>query len=123
MRAASRPRVTSPMEHPLLDDRPIGRIGVDGMAVLAASRCRTPTDSGLETWFVRVPADGLLDDFGAISRVDRVIAVTMKDDGRHATPPRCAQGARSCSIGHSGQARAPLHGCESRGHVVGGAIR
>ena len=81
------------MEQPLLDNGLIGRIGVDGMAVLAASLCRTLTDTGLETWFVRVAADGLLDDFGAISRVHRVIAVAMKDDGRHATRPRCPRGA------------------------------
>ena len=74
------------MQHPLLDDGLIGRIGIDCLAVLAAVCCRTLTDTGLETWFVRVAADGLLDDFGAISRVHRVIAVAMKNDGRHAPP-------------------------------------
>jgi len=47
------------------------------MAVLAAARCRPLTDTGLETSFVRVVADGLLVDFGVISCVDRVIAVAM----------------------------------------------
>lgn len=81
------------MEYPELDDRLICRISVDGMAVLASARCRPLTHACLKPCFVRVPADGLLDDFGAISHVDRRIAVTMKDDGWHATPSRRAREA------------------------------
>jgi len=48
------------------------------------------------------PRNGLLDDLGAILRVHRVIAVTVKDDGRQATHPRCAMGASSGPSGHPG---------------------
>lgn len=78
------------MEHPLLDDRLIGRIGVNGVAVMAPSRCGPLTETSLKAWFVRMSTDSVLDDIGTISRIDRVIAVTMKDDGRHATHARCA---------------------------------
>ena len=82
--AATRPRVPGSMEHPLLYERVVGIVGIYGLAVRAAARRQTFVHASTKTRIVQSTGDGLLNNCGAISSVNCLVVIPMKDDGRHA---------------------------------------
>ena len=106
---ATSPCVPCTMHKPLLHERPASPVAVDGSGVASAATGTTGVFGGLQ----RHPAfltsvclsQCLRNDMSTVSGVDRLVAVTVKDDGRN-EKHRC--GSRS----EQGVLRIGFHRCE-----------
>lgn len=73
------------MQNPLLNDRSVGGVGMDGVAVYASSRSRTFMRARAHASLLRATDDGL-STIAAPLRACTVWSGAMKDDGGHSMP-------------------------------------
>src|SRR5262249_41065065 len=106
--APARPRMTAPVNEPLLEDRPPARITLHGAAVGMATGDSTVLHTYRERGgrqLLRASDDGV-----AIGRVDRGVLIAMENDCRNAAP--VTFGTRGVSGWADGDRRWPPHGVE-----------